>query len=187
MDKDESQYQTSLKIVNVVGSGDLSREIDLSVLRDDIGKEADYEAGQSALFFRPRNYSGLVMAYRTGKYIVRGGSSYDNLQQINSLFLNQLADLGVLSNSEQVPFTVQNVVFVGDIGEDVILEKLVIQLGLENTEFEPEQFPGLVYRPEEFSCVLLVFGSGKVVITGSSDERESRKAFEKLKSEIQSG
>jgi transcription initiation factor TFIID TATA-box-binding protein len=184
MDKDESPYQNSLEIVNVVGSGDLSREIDLGVLCEDIGEEADYEAGESALFFRPRDYSGLVMVYRTGKYIVRGGESFDNLQQVNSIFLNQLADLGVISNNEEVPFVIKNIVFVGDIGEEVILEKLVIQLGLENTEFEPEQFPGLVYRPEEFSCVLLVFGSGKVVITGSSDKRESRKALEKLKSKI---
>jgi transcription initiation factor TFIID TATA-box-binding protein len=171
--------------VNVVGSGDLSREIDLSVLCQNLGEEtADYEVGQSALFFRPQNHSGLVMAYRTGKYIVRGGKSYNSLQRINDLFLNQLADFSIISNIEEISFSVQNLVFVGDIGGKVTLENLTIQLGLENTEYEPEQFPGLVYRPEKFNCVLLVFASGKVVITGSSDEIESKKAFEQLKSKI---
>lgn len=185
MGKDKSQHQTSLEIVNVVGSGDLSREIDLSVLCENLGeKTAEYEVGQSALFFRPENHTGLVMAYRTGKYIVRGGGSYESLYQINTIFLNELLDLGILSNIDEIPFSVQNVVFVGDIGEGVILENLVIQLGLEKTEFEPEQFPGLVYRPDDFDCVFLVFGTGKVVITGSSDEDESRRAFEKLKSKI---
>lgn len=47
------------------------------------------------------------------------------------------------------------------------LNALAIGLGLEVTEYEPEQFPGLVYRPAEAANVVLLFTSGRVVITGS--------------------
>ena len=53
--------------------------------------------------------------------------------------------------------------------ETLDLSALAIGLGLEFTEYEPEQFPGLVYRPTNYDCVMLIFGSGKVIITGTTD------------------
>lgn len=62
--------------------------------------------------------------------------------------------------------TAQNIVVSGDLGETFNLNAIVIGLGLEAIEYEPEQFPGPVYRLEETSVVALLFGSGKTVITG---------------------
>ena len=58
---------------------------------------------------------------------------------------------------------------MADIGQQLNLSALAIGLGLEVTEYEPEQFPGLVYRPTDHDCVMLVFASGKVIITGTID------------------
>jgi transcription initiation factor TFIID TATA-box-binding protein len=60
----------------------------------------------------------------------------------------------------------------------------MIDLGIEKVEYEPEQFHGLVYRPDETNCVLLVFGSGKVVITGGRTAEENREAFEMLSKRV---
>lgn len=75
-------------------------------------------------------------------------------------------------------------VAVGTIDAEIDLNELSIELGLENIEYEPEQFPGLVYRPSDTNCVLLVFGSGKVVITGGRSVEEDTDAFEKLRNRI---
>ena len=45
-------------------------------------------------------------------------------------------------------------------------------LGLENVEYEPEQFPGLVYRIKQPKVVVLIFSSGKLVITGGKSPEE---------------
>ena len=77
-------------------------------------------------------------------------------------------------------FGVVNLVSTAELGDDVNLNALSIALGLENTEYEPEQFPGLVYRPEGFPAVTLVFASGKVVITGASSVETATEAFQYL-------
>lgn len=56
--------------------------------------------------------------------------------------------------------------------------------GLENTEYEPEQFPGLVYRPSDDSCVILLFANGRVVIAGSPDVDVAQQSFESLKDRV---
>jgi transcription initiation factor TFIID TATA-box-binding protein len=56
---------------------------------------------------------------------------------------------------------------------------------LESTEYEPEQFPGLIYRPSDFDAVLLIFATGKVVITGSKDLETAETAFFHLQPKVQ--
>jgi len=65
------------------------------------------------------------------------------------------------------------------------LNALAIGFGLENTEYEPEQFPGLIYRPTGLNCVFLIFGSGRIVITGCRTVQEAEQGFSELKSAIE--
>ena len=55
---------------------------------------------------------------------------------------------------------------------------------LENTEYEPEQFPGLVYRLSDPKVVLLLFGSGKVVCTGAKTKQDARLGVENAKARL---
>jgi len=58
-------------------------------------------------------------------------------------------------------------------------------LGLKNIEYEPEQFPGLVYRVIEPDVVVLMFGSGKAVITGATSVEDAEIALETVQSQLQ--
>jgi transcription initiation factor TFIID TATA-box-binding protein len=64
------------------------------------------------------------------------------------------------------------------------LNALAIGLGLEKTEYEPEQFPGLIYRPSGADSVVLLFASGRVVITGSPDREAVEQTFAALQDEV---
>jgi len=57
---------------------------------------------------------------------------------------------------------------------------------LENIEYEPEQFPGLVYRIKEPKVAMLIFGSGKIVCTGARKVSEVSVAVDKLSDELSS-
>jgi transcription initiation factor TFIID TATA-box-binding protein len=177
--------ESPLDVVNIVGSGDINRELDLEqVARDADIYEANYKHGAGSAFLKITEGSGLVILYRSGKYIVRGGKEFEKLYRTNDEFLILLRNLGVVEESHKPSFEINNLVFVGDLNQVIDLKTLVIHLGLKNAEFEPEQFPGLVYRPEEFDCILLVFGTGKVSITGSDDIDEAEEAFRFLKQEV---
>ena len=57
---------------------------------------------------------------------------------------------------------------------------------LEGAEYEPEQFPGLVYRLKEPRVAMLLFGSGKIVCTGARKIEDVSRAVEKLAAELSS-
>jgi len=51
---------------------------------------------------------------------------------------------------------------------------------LDNTEYEPEQFPGLVYKLKGTKATFLLFSNGKIVCTGTKSEEEVHEALDKL-------
>jgi len=79
---------------------------------------------------------------------------------------------------------VQNIVASADLGTDLNLNAIAVGLGLENVEYEPEQFPGLVYRLTDPRVVVLIFGSGKMVVTGGKSPEDAQKAVEKISKEL---
>ena len=79
---------------------------------------------------------------------------------------------------------VHNIVATADQGAQNDQNKLAITLGLTSVEYEPEQFPGLVYRIGEPKVVLLMFGSGKIVCTGARKPDDVEKAVEKITAEL---
>jgi transcription initiation factor TFIID TATA-box-binding protein len=66
------------------------------------------------------------------------------------------------------------------------LNAIAIGLGLENIEYEPEQFPGLVYRLSDPKVVILLFGSGKLVITGGRQPEDAVNAVDRIVKELKS-
>jgi len=79
---------------------------------------------------------------------------------------------------------VQNIVASSDLESEINLNSIAISLGLEKVEYEPEQFPGLVYRLSEPKVVVLLFGSGKLVCTGAKKPQDVERAVEKIANEL---
>ncbi len=177
----------SVEIVNVVGSGDLGTELDLEVLEEDLFTPyLEYDpSNYHGLYVRLEEAGPLVTVYRSGKYIISGCSCYETLDKTNLGFLATMAELGVIEQERDTEFSVQNVVCTATLDEDIHLSALSIDLGVESTEYEPEQFPGLIYRPSNIDAILLVFANGNVVITGANDFDTAKAAFDHLRLQIQ--
>ena len=73
---------------------------------------------------------------------------------------------------------------ISDLGTELNLNEVAMGLGLENVEYEPEQFPGLVYRIQEPKVAMLLFGSGKIVCTGARKTEDVSVAVQKLADEL---
>jgi len=84
--------------------------------------------------------------------------------------------------------TIHNIVMTTDLSYNVEgkidLANLMLHLPFEKTEYEPEQFPGLIYRLDNPQVVFLIFSSGRCVITGSSDFEDSYEAEDVLRDEL---
>jgi len=174
-----------IRVVNVVGSGFLRKEFDLSVVAEDLGSVAEFDPQKyPAMYIRFSEDTPLVTVYRTGKFIITGAGSIDELHESKENLLACLSSTGIVSEDDLEWFRVQNLVCTTDFDQSLNLSALAIGLGLEQTEYEPEQFPGLVYRNPSLDCVILIFSTGKAVITGSSDFDEVEAASDHLKQEF---
>lgn len=177
----------TIDIANAVGSGDLNTEIALDAVEVDLTTPfVEYDpSNYHGLYLRLEEKGPLITVYRSGKYIVSGCSSFEELHRTNDSFVDEFSKLGIAEDEQNTGFSVQNVVCTGNLETDVQLNTLSINLGLESIEYEPEQFPGLIYRPSDFDAVLLIFATGKVVITGAKDLETAELAFLHLQSKVQ--
>ena len=78
---------------------------------------------------------------------------------------------------------IENVVASTGIGQELDLQS--VAMDLEGADYDPEQFPGLVYRLDEPDVVALLFGSGKLVITGGKQPDDAREAVDKIVSRLE--
>lgn len=174
-----------LDVVNVVGSGGLNVEIDLDVLCSNFQGEAQYDAEEyPGAYLKFSNDSVLITVYRSGKYIVSGADSIERAKAVKERFTHSMAELGVISSEDELPFSIQNIVFTSELGQDINLNDMAISLGLERVEYEPEQFPGLIFRPIDVDATILVFGNGKIVLTGLSNTEVAHRCYEEFKQEV---
>ncbi len=177
----------SIEIVNLVGSGNLHTELDLEAIEEDMSTPyLEYDpSNYHGLYVRLKEVGPLITVYRSGKYIVSGCSSYEIIYETYEGFVMKMTELGIVGERQETDFGVQNVVCTATLDQDVNLNSLSIGLGLESTEYEPEQFPGLIYRPSDISAVLLIFANGKTIITGSQDLDVAEGAFNHLQTRVQ--
>src|SRR2546428_677945 len=120
------------------------------------------------LIYRIKEPKTAILLFRSGKVVCTGAKSLENVKTAIDLVAKQIEAAGI-SIKKNPEIEVQNIVATSDLGAPLDLNAVAITLGPGAVEYEPEQFPGLVYRIDEPKVVLLMFGSGKVAPGGGWD------------------
>lgn len=166
-EEDLSSYH--INVVNLVGSLRLDRELDLGPLAQDLENTSYHPETYSSMIYRPKEDGSLsVLTPSSGKLAIVGATTKEELIWGTQDFLDELKELGIQTGKTTDDILIQNIVATFEIERELDLSAVSIALGLENTEYEPEQFPGVVYRGTNNSTIL-IFNSGKFVITGSKN------------------
>jgi len=174
-----------LTVENVVGSAELGRELDLPALAEDLPNTTHAHDQFPGLIHRNQSPKGVILVFRSGKLVCTGAEQTADVRTALDHFVDELRALGIqIDHDPEV--TIQNIVTSGDLGVRLNLSAVAVGLGLENVEYEPEQFPGLVYRLDSPSVVSLLFASGKLVLTGAAELSEAEAAFESVRSHLRS-
>lgn len=173
------------ELVNVVGGGDLGREVKLEqICKELTAHTVRYDPAYfAALYVRFREDGPAVMLFSSGKYNIAGAKSAQSVKSASNQLLDSLARLGIKTDKSKVEVEVRNRVYIDECGYELELESLVLDLGFEETEYEPEIFPGIMYRPSK-GGLLTIFRSGKIMMTGLSDPQRSKNAIQRAKKRI---
>jgi transcription initiation factor TFIID TATA-box-binding protein len=102
-----------------------------------------------------------------------------------AIVMKSVRDAGITTHDEP-KVAITNMVCSYDIGKRINLNKIVVTLNVENIEYEPEQFPGLVYRIKDPKIVALLFSSGKIILTGGKTLEDIKKGLDVIEQKIES-
>ncbi|MBT8507465.1 TATA-box-binding protein [Methanomicrobiaceae archaeon CYW5] len=175
--------EDSLKIENIVASAKVADELDLQMISSKI-KDAEYNKKRfPGVVLRMQNPKIAALVFGSGKVVLTGAKSIDGVSQGLEILGEKLRELGIDIPNE-LEYKVQNIVTSADLGTPINLNKIAVGFNLDRIEYEPEQFPGLVYRLEEPKVVVLLFGSGKLIITGGKVPEDAKKAVNKILSDL---
>jgi transcription initiation factor TFIID TATA-box-binding protein len=171
----EHTNQYDIGVENVVASESIDQELDLPQLNDDL-PGSQYDADNfPGLVYRLQDPKSAALIFRSGNIVCTGANSVEKANEAFEQIFAELDELGI-PVSECNP-TIQNIVSAANLHTQLNLNALAIGLGLEDVEYEPEQFPGLVYRLDDVEVVVLLFGSGKAVVTGAQALDETEKGL----------
>jgi transcription initiation factor TFIID TATA-box-binding protein len=171
-----STVTESISIENVVASTDIGQELDLETLAADL-RATDYNPDHfPGLVYRMQDPKAAALIFRSGKVVCTGAKSVAAVTAALERVFDELRELGVQVDCSP-DVEIQNIVSSADLGHQLNLNAIAIGLGLEHIEYEPEQFPGLGYRLDDPSVVALLFGSGKLVITGGEQTDDAEQAL----------
>jgi transcription initiation factor TFIID TATA-box-binding protein len=176
-------FMAVIKIENVVASTSLGGELDLQAIALALDG-AEYEPEQfPGLIYRLKEPKTATLLFRSGKVVCTGAKSLEQVKTAISKVAKQIEAAGIVIKIEP-KIEVQNIVASSDLGAQINLNAIAISLGLEKVEYEPEQFPGLVYRIDSPKVVVLLFGSGKLVCTGARKPEDVEAAVDKITEEL---
>ena len=164
-----SKKDTSLKVQNIVATTSLEEDVSLTKLaRTQPNTEYNPDTFPG-LVLRIKEPKSAVLVFSSGNLVCTGTKSVAQVKDVVQQVIKQLKKIGV--NVKITPkIKVQNIVASGALDLDLNLNTLALEL--ENTEYEPEQFPGLVYKLREPTATFLLFSNGKLVCTGTKSRSQ---------------
>ncbi|WP_135606477.1 TATA-box-binding protein [Methanococcoides sp. NM1] len=173
----------NIKIENVVASTKLAEEFDLVKI------EAEFEGAEynkkkfPGLVYRVTDPKAAFLVFTSGKVVCTGAKNVADVHTVIGNLAKKLNGIGIETITDP-EITVQNIVASADLKAVLNLNAIAIGLGLENIEYEPEQFPGLVYRIAEPKVVVLIFSSGKLVVTGGKSPENCEEGVEVVRQQL---
>ncbi len=173
----------SLRVVNIVVTTDLEHELPLERIT----------ALLPNVEYNPETFPGLIMKikepktsallFTSGKVVCTGAKTIADAKAAINMIIGHLGKISIRISI--IPtLKVQNMVGSGKLGFDLNLNEIMMRLN--NVEYEPEQFPGLVYKMREpFHASFLLFTNGKIVCTGTKSEEEMETCLAQLLKELE--
>jgi transcription initiation factor TFIID TATA-box-binding protein len=175
-------FDASIQIQNVVASATLNQKFDLKAI----------VKGNPSVEYRPKTFPGLVfrlrrpktaiLIFNSGKMVCTGAKSEKEAKRAVKKVVRELKKIGIIIPGKP-EIKIVNIVASANLFGKIELEESAFTLG--KTMYEPEQFPGLIYRMDEPKVVILLFASGKLVCTGATKEDDVHEAIDKLRQQLE--
>ncbi|MBA7516797.1 hypothetical protein ES705_08845 [subsurface metagenome] len=168
-----------IKVENVVANARIADSLDLEYIESKLEDAVFTKKKFPGLVYRTKDPKSAFLIFRSGKVVCTGSKTKEGVRVVMDKLASDLRNLGI-DVVEHPEFKVQNIVASANLGRELNLGAIVVGLELEGMEYEPEVFPGLVYRIKEPKSAILIFSSGRLVITGGKTVEDCERSVNTL-------
>jgi transcription initiation factor TFIID TATA-box-binding protein len=166
-----------IRIENVVASATLNVKVKLEKIVSNF-ENVEYEPEQfPGVVYRVVDPKAAALIFSSGKIVCTGAKSPKDSKIVVAKIVVKMRKLGIMV-PDNYTVRLENIVASANLGRELNLDKIAFTM--ENTEYEPEQFPGLVFRMDQPKVTFLLFGSGKVICTGGRTIKDVERAVDKV-------
>lgn len=149
-----------MELVNIVATVEMDKQFDLEEM---LVKLPNCEKANVWVKARIPPYNKYTAFYGSGKFLITGVKSEEELNNVATNVVSYINRYGIDNQIKNI--NINNRVYIDQLGFDVDLEKLIVELNEHDASYEPEQFPGMNFK-DSHGINYLLFGSGKITITG---------------------
>lgn len=172
-----------IKIQNIVAFTDLGKPVQLNTILRKVDNTEWQPETFPGLIYRMNNPRASALIFSQGKIVCTGTKSVKDASLATHKIVDRIREAGI-EMPDKFKMKVVNIVASSKIEANLNLEEIVS--ALENSEYEPEQFPGLVFRISEPRVAFLLFSSGRIICTGAQNVKSIHKALHKFKERLES-
>lgn len=171
-----------IKVQNIVAFTVLGKPIPLELLLKKV-ENTEWQPEQfPGLVYKITDPRASALIFSQGKIVCTGTKSPEDLERAMKKIVDRIRKAGIPMPSKY-DTKVENIVSSTKIKAELNLDEIATTL--ENSEYEPEQFPGLVYRISEPRVAFLLFTSGRIIIAGAQNVESIHRALQKFKENLE--
>ena len=183
--KTEDKIEILPNIENIVSTANFDCQLNLREIALQ-AKNAEYNPRRfSAVIMKIKEPKTTALIFSNGRIVCLGAKTEEDSKKACKNFGKIIKSLGYPAIFKE--FKIENIVGSLDIKFNISLNKLYFHIiknfnsGLRRyVVYEPEVFPGLIYRMADPKIVLLIFNSGKMVLTGGKNRNDIYEGFRKI-------
>jgi transcription initiation factor TFIID TATA-box-binding protein len=176
---------TKIKIENIIAYAQISELLDAKLLSEKIADSSYNPLEFDGISIKYDSEKIAVIVLGTGKVVCTGAKDIiDATEKIKNV-TGQIKKIG-FEIKKDYKVKIENIIVSADLKKEMHLASIATGLILQNVDYQPEIFPGLIYKMDEFCTVLIIFSSGKLVCTGAKNMDDATNAVKKMEEKLSS-
>ena len=174
-----------IQIENIISSAQISEQFDIKLLSEKITESSYNPSEFEGLSIKYENEKIAIIVLGTGKIFCTGAKEIsDAINKIKKIS-TQIKKIG-LKIKKDYEVKIENIIVTVELKKELNLSDIAKRLILQKVDYQPEIFPGLIYKIEDFQTILIIFNTGKIVCTGAKNIDDATNSLKKMEEKLSS-
>jgi len=176
---------TEITIENIIAHAQIANGLDINKIAEELPEFSYNPAEFSGLTLKLDHPKTAVLVLPGGKAICTGGKKIEDAETSINQVVDKIKSIKI-KVKKNIKLEIQNTIVTTDLNKELHLSSISKGLLLDHVDYEPKQFPGLIFRMADIEATLIIFSTGKIVCTGTKTIEDATNAIETIKEKLTS-